>query len=80
MRLSEFAVAVAAIVAIVLIGLAAMWSIGHDHCLKPTTSLTDEQIDTLFQHTERGVSMSHTLRNFARAVEREHGVGVKGST
>lgn len=79
MRLSEFAVAVAAIVSIVLIGLSAMWHIGHDYCLKSTAPLTDEQIDTLFQRTERGVSMRDTLRNFARNVERAHGITPKES-
>jgi len=43
-------------------------------CLKPTTPLTDAEIDAIFQRTERGLGMSYTLRNFAREIERAHNI------
>ena len=60
----------------------AVLSASQINCHKPVTQapLTDTQIDALFQRTERGVSMPHTLRNFARNVERAHGIPPKGST
>lgn len=50
--------------------------VANKECLGPLEApLTDEQIDTLFKNAERGLSVKTTVRNFARSVERAHGIG-----